>query len=88
MIHALHELRQAGYTIALDDFVLTEENLPLVSHAHIIKLDFLLSKPNERREMLARLAGRHLKFLAEKAEDEAMVQEAMELALIRQKKVA
>ncbi|HET9369902.1 MAG TPA: hypothetical protein VFO19_06630, partial [Vicinamibacterales bacterium] len=40
-IDACHRLRRAGYTLALDDFVLNERTEALVPLADFIKIDFL-----------------------------------------------
>lgn len=41
LIASLRELRERGFRIALDDFVLTEETRPLLSVANIIKVNVL-----------------------------------------------
>ena len=41
MLHSLRSLREQGYTIALDDFELTDETRDLIPYADIIKLDVL-----------------------------------------------
>ena len=41
LIESLRELRGRGFKIALDDFLLTEETRPLLSVAHIVKVNVL-----------------------------------------------
>jgi len=41
LLHRLKELRQQGFTIALDDFELNEKSEALIPYADIIKLDVL-----------------------------------------------
>lgn len=82
VLGALRQLRKSGYTIALDDFVCSEANLLLAEQAHIIKLDFLGSTPEERRQIVARFAGRPIQFLAEKVETQEQVQEALDLGCL------
>jgi EAL and modified HD-GYP domain-containing signal transduction protein len=82
VLRALRELRKKGYTIALDDFVCTEESLLLAGEAHIIKLDFLGSSSEDRRRIVDRFSGRPIQFLAEKVETEQQVQEAFELGCV------
>ena len=45
VIEACQRLKQAGYTIALDDFVDSPDWAPLVALADIIKVDFRLTDP-------------------------------------------
>ena len=45
VIDACRRLKQAGYMIALDDFVDSPEWAPLVALADIIKVDFRLTEP-------------------------------------------
>jgi EAL and modified HD-GYP domain-containing signal transduction protein len=71
-------LKQAGYTLALDDFVGHEHYRPLVELADIIKVDFLATSSASRRDMKRRFATRGIKFLAEKVETREAFQEAME----------
>jgi EAL and modified HD-GYP domain-containing signal transduction protein len=66
---ACHELRRAGYAIALDDFVLTERNAPLVELADFVKIDLLAPVEPAAAAYIADLArkGRPA-LLAEKVE--------------------
>lgn len=74
MLDALAQLRKQGYTIALDDFVLSPETQPLLELADIVKLDILaLSRP-QLEEHLERLRPYPLKLLAEKVEDHAQLE--------------
>ncbi len=41
LLHNLKKLREEGFSIALDDFVLTEQSAALVPYADIVKLDVL-----------------------------------------------
>lgn len=67
VLAALREVKARGYTLALDDFVLTEATRPLLDLADIIKLDMLNDppQPGELEEYLAR----NITLLAEKVED-------------------
>ncbi len=72
LLNGLRRLRDAGYTIALDDFELTEKTKPLVRTAQIIKLDVMNIEPalvRKRFEILRRLG---VKLLAEKIETQEM----------------
>jgi EAL and modified HD-GYP domain-containing signal transduction protein len=77
VIAALAGLKAAGYTIALDDFVDRQDYAPLVALADIIKVDFLLSPPDERAAIVQRLGRPGLSFLAEKVEDQAEFRQAV-----------
>jgi EAL and modified HD-GYP domain-containing signal transduction protein len=77
LLEALRELKLLGYKIALDDFRLSDAMLPLIPLADFIKVDFRLSGPDERRELLALLEGSHIGLIAEKVE----TQEEFDIAL-------
>src|SRR5579863_6248644 len=61
-------LKQAGYSIALDDFVDSPEWAPLVELADIIKVDFRLTGRKEQGAIVSRYAGKNIRMLAEKVE--------------------
>lgn len=64
----LKELSQLGYTIALDDFVLTPEWRPLLEFADIVKLDIIADGLEGSRKLIEQLKPYKLKLLAEKVE--------------------
>jgi c-di-GMP-related signal transduction protein len=68
VVAACRRLKQAGYTLALDDFVDSPAWAPLVELADILKIDFQLTDRNEQRDIVSRHAGRKLRMLAEKVE--------------------
>lgn len=68
VIRACHELRQAGYFIALDDFQYEARYDPLIDIANIIKVDFSLSDRSEQAWMASTFKPLGLKMLAEKVE--------------------
>jgi c-di-GMP-related signal transduction protein len=69
VVSACAELKKRGYMIALDDFVLAEAANPLVGLADIIKVDFLSTSPELRRQLVRSHAGQGVKMLAEKIEN-------------------
>ncbi|MCL2548569.1 MAG: EAL domain-containing protein [Symbiobacteriaceae bacterium] len=71
------ELRQAGYTLALDDFVFTQRHLPLIQQANIIKMDFMQTEPEQLESLVKSFAPRGIKFLAEKVETREEMQKAL-----------
>lgn len=77
VIEACRRLKQAGYTLALDDFVMAPGMEPLVAMADIIKVDFLLTKGDERRQVVQQFRRPGLRFLAEKVETQADYQQGL-----------
>lgn len=68
IILACQKLKEAGYLLALDDFVFDEKFWPLINLADIIKVDFSVTVGKERTNIVKRLSARKIKFLAEKVE--------------------
>ncbi|MGH9398223.1 MAG: EAL and HDOD domain-containing protein [Terriglobia bacterium] len=68
VIEACRRLKRAGYLIALDDFVLTQETRCLIELADIIKIDFLATPPSRREEVVRQFAPQGIQLLAEKVE--------------------
>jgi len=70
IIYSCKNLKQEGYTIALDDFVLLDNLNELIKLADIIKIDFTITKGNERKEVIDKILkiNNKIKFLAEKIE--------------------
>lgn len=79
VLEACHQLRRAGYRLALDDFVYSDRMEPLLAVANIVKVDFLATPPGERFALAQRLSGRPLQLLAEKLETPSAVAEARQL---------
>jgi EAL and modified HD-GYP domain-containing signal transduction protein len=67
VIAACRALKAAGYTLALDDFVLHDAVEPLLALADIVKVDVLATSVDEQRELFAR-CGANIAMLAEKVE--------------------
>jgi c-di-GMP-related signal transduction protein len=68
VVAALKRLKQAGYLVALDDFVFDDPRDPLTEFADIIKVDIQQTTPEHYATMIAKYGSwlRHL--LAEKVE--------------------
>lgn len=66
-IEACKNLRAKGYKVAMDDFVPDEDNLVLLEHTDIIKVEFPAVSIPEQRALLKRF-GATKTFLAEKIE--------------------
>lgn len=67
----LRELSQLGYTLALDDFVLAPEWLPLLEFADIIKIDVMADTLEATRTLIDQLRPYNLTLLAEKSKPTA-----------------
>ena len=68
IINRIKELSQAGFTIALDDFVLTDAWLPVLKYVHIIKLDVMQHDLEYTRRQIEQLKPYKLRLLAEKVQ--------------------
>lgn len=68
VIAACRRLKQAGYMIALDDFIPSPTTMPFIELADIIKVDFLASEPAAREQSVREYAPRGIQLLAEKVE--------------------
>lgn len=79
LLEILMDYKRQGYTIALDDFVYTEDKLRMVKIADIIKLDFLISSYDELRSIAKSVLPYNVTLLAEKIETEEDYQLACEL---------
>jgi c-di-GMP-related signal transduction protein len=65
---ALQRLKQAGYMVALDDFILDDARTPLVEFADILKIDVRSTTPEERATLMSRFGPWRCRMLAEKVE--------------------
>lgn len=72
------KLKEMGYTLALDDVVLEYPYEELMAMVDIIKVDFLLTKPWERKALVQRFKDSGVQFLAEKVETNEQFKEAVE----------
>ena len=79
VIEACKRLKQAGYTIALDDFVDSPGWAPLVALADILKVDFRLTNRTEQQAIVSRYAGKKILMLAEKVETQEEYAAAMQM---------
>lgn len=76
VIAACRMLKTSGYRLALDDFKWKATMGPLMELADYIKVDFTISGPEERRQLLKRLKGKAIALIAEKIETQAEYQQA------------
>jgi len=79
VVTACRSLRDAGYSLALDDFIYEPAFDPLIELVSIIKIDWMALSAAERRQHVATLRPRNVKILAEKIETWEDFREAQEL---------
>ncbi len=65
---ACRRLKEAGYRLALDDFVAGDLQHPFVPLANIVKVDFRQTTPDERKLIANQLKPHKIDLLAEKVE--------------------
>lgn len=68
VLAAIAEYKRLGYTIALDDFILTDQNKGLIPYADVIKVDFLTSSLVQRKVIQNIAKKYNITLLAEKIE--------------------
>lgn len=68
VLGACRQLKQAGYRIALDDFINNDPREGMSDLADIIKVDLRLTTEQQRAAMIKRYAPSHCRMLAEKVE--------------------
>jgi EAL and modified HD-GYP domain-containing signal transduction protein len=68
VVAACAAARRAGFRLALDDFVFRPAYEALLPFADYIKIDFLITRGAERRELVQRFGARGIHMLAEKVE--------------------
>ena len=79
VVEACRRLKDCGYMLVLDDFVYSDEYMPLIKMADIIKIDFL-AMPLIEIESLARTLGKlGIPLLAEKIESRDVFEAAKEI---------
>jgi len=79
VLRACRTAKQAGYQIALDDFIDRPEMDPLIALADCLKVDVLATPQAELRAIVARRNRPGLRFLAEKVESQTVYQDAAAL---------
>jgi len=82
ILQVVQELKEAGYKIALDDFVLMPGYEPLINMADIIKVDFRITTDPEERKKLREILPQHVRLLAEKIETEEEFQQALDFGYV------
>lgn len=70
LIEKLKALKEAGFLLALDDYIGEERRKPIIKYMDIIKVDFSLLTREERRKIAKKPELKKKKLLAEKVETE------------------
>jgi c-di-GMP-related signal transduction protein len=68
VVEICKRLKAQGYILALDDFVFEPSYEPLLELVDIIKVDFMITKGIERRDLVKKFKAKKIRFLAEKVE--------------------
>lgn len=79
LIEACKKLKKLGYYLALDDFVFKPGYEELIELADLIKIDFLVTRGEERKRVIDKYKRNNIKFLAEKVETVEDFAEALSL---------
>ncbi len=79
LVQACETLKQAGYRIALDDFVPQPGYEPLIELADILKIDVRSTSTEERANLAAKYGARDRQLLAEKVETEEEFRSSIDL---------
>ena len=82
ILEVVRELKEAGYKIALDDFVLSPGYEPLIEMADIIKVDFRITDSPKERKKMREILPSHVRLLAEKIETEEEFQQAVDFGYV------
>lgn len=76
LIDACRKLKVSGFRLAMDDFIWAPKFEPMLDLADYVKVDFILTPPEERRKLVARLSGHAVALLAEKVETQEEYKQA------------
>ncbi len=71
VVHACQRLKEAGYLIALDDYVANDPREPLAEMADILKVDLKLTTVEQRAALVKKHGPWRCRMLAEKVENHA-----------------
>jgi c-di-GMP-related signal transduction protein len=82
VLAACHSLKEAGYTIALDDYVADDNREKLREMADIIKVEMKLTTQEQRVDMMKRFGPWRHRMLAEKVETRADFLETRDLGFV------
>ena len=79
VIDACRRAKEAGYRIALDDYVQDDDREALTDFAELIKVDFLATSQKEQLQLAQRFTARGKSLCAEKVETWEVAKQAAEM---------
>jgi len=79
IVRACKHLKEKGYTIVLDDFILEKKMKPLMDLADVVKVDFLSTPPKMQKAYARYFRERGARLLAEKVETQTILRQAMDM---------
>ncbi len=79
IVAACKRLKELGYMLVLDDFVCDSIYEPLMDIVDIIKIDFLGTPPQDRKNLIRKCGDKKVEFLAEKVETIRDFKQALEI---------
>jgi c-di-GMP phosphodiesterase len=83
LIAALTELKDAGFSLALDNFDYREDYEPLLELADIAKIDVQALSPDRQAENIGRLGAYGIEIIAEKVETREELEQCRRLGITR-----
>lgn len=82
VLSACRSLKEAGYMIALDDFVASDPREPLAEVADIIKVEMQLTSEEQQKELIRKFGPWRCRLLAEKIETQRDFLRARDLGFV------
>ena len=76
---ALRNLKQGGFVVVLDDYVVDDERAPLLPFVDVVKVDYLSTEPEQRREITDLLLGHRVAVAGKRIETQEAFDEARDL---------
>jgi len=78
VLQACQKLKNAGYLIAMDDFVYAPRYEPLLEFTDFVKVDFLATTEEARESLGQKISALKVRLVAEKVETPQMFQQGIE----------
>lgn len=78
ILEVCRELKETGFSVAMDDFVGDNGDNPMMQYADIVKVDFMQTTPEQRENLCKDLVARGVAPLAEKVETAEEFEEALD----------
>jgi len=78
VLETCQKLKDAGYTLSVDDFGLTDQESPFIAFADVARVDFARVPVDRRKGLAERLAAKGIRALAKGVETEEECRQAAE----------